>query len=281
MELGLRRKLPPNRSYEQIKNHYVVEKEIAGKLRHSNRNERTKIYHKMYEELFKRVPDHPRLIRQRSDKASVASNNNKLALLSRFLCEDSIVVEFGPGGCRFAYRIASHVKKIYGVDISDQRKLDISEPGNFELIIYDGYDLDEIETNSVDLVFSDQFIEHIHPEDTILHFRLVKRVLKPQGRYLFRTPSAVTGPHDISKYFSDTPQGFHLREWTYRDIKEEIFSSLGFSELVTYWNAKRILKQLPFLYFASFESLFDHLPKSISRIMAKLFEPCICAMLVK
>ena len=53
-------------------------------------------------------------------------------------------------------------------------------PNNLKLTIYDGYNL-ELQESSVDVVFSDQLIEHLDPEDVRLHFALVKRILKPQG----------------------------------------------------------------------------------------------------
>ena len=58
-------------------------------------------------------------------------------------------------------------------------------------------------------------------------------------RIAFSSPAGATsstrrtrysGPHDISRHFSDTPQGFHLKEWNYR----EMFATLkaaGFSQV--------------------------------------------------
>jgi len=64
----------------------------------------------------------------------------------------------------------------------------------------------------------DQFIEHLHPDDVLLHFQLAHRLLRPGGKYIFATPHRFSGPHDISRLFSDVPQGFHLKEWTYREL---------------------------------------------------------------
>ena len=90
-------------------------------------------------------------------------------------------------------------------------------PRNFELIVYDGYEL-PIPDNTIDVVFSDQLIEHFHPDDTLFHFRLVRRILKPGGVYVFRTPHGFSGPHDISQYFCHSAKGFHLKEWTYVEL---------------------------------------------------------------
>jgi hypothetical protein len=62
--MELRESLAPDRSYEQVLNHYLVEKAIADKLKEANREERKLIYETMYDELFEKVPDHPRLKRR-------------------------------------------------------------------------------------------------------------------------------------------------------------------------------------------------------------------------
>lgn len=57
---------PPGRTEEQLRNHYLVEKSIAERLKRANREERKRIYREMYDELFRKVPDHPRLTRRSS-----------------------------------------------------------------------------------------------------------------------------------------------------------------------------------------------------------------------
>ena len=187
-----------------------------------------RIYSTMYDELFNQVPDHPRLSRRSDERATRVINENKFTLVRDFLDPSGVFVEFAPGDCRFVLEVAgAYVKTAYAVDISDQRDHNLEFPSNLKLIVYDGYGLESIERSSVDTVFSDYFIEHLHPEDTRLHFELVYRLLKPGGRYVFRTPNGLTGPHDVSEYFSTTPQGFHLKEWTYAEMRL-LLGSLGF-----------------------------------------------------
>jgi SAM-dependent methyltransferase len=199
--------LPPNRSYEQVKNHYLVEKSIAERLKSANRKERVKIYQGMYQELFRRVPDHPRLTRRNSSEISQWAVKNKFNLVKQHLNSSLIFLEFAPGDCKFLLEISKFFTRTIGVDISDQRD-QCDRSSILELIIYDGYHLDQVKNDSIDIVFSDQLIEHLHPDDTSHHFKLVYRILKPNGKYIFRTPHAITGPHDVSRYFSDIPVGF-------------------------------------------------------------------------
>lgn len=204
--MKLKRRLPKDRAFEQIKNHYEVEKSIAENLKRSDREKRKTIYPVMYVELLAKVGDHPRLTSRENKEKILAANEQKLKLVEKFLNDSVVFVEFAPGDCNFAFELCKHVKMVYAVDISDQRGKDCVMPPNFRLIVYDGYNLD-MEDGTADVVFSDQFIEHLHPEDTEYHFRLVKRILRDNGLYIFRTPHVFLGPHDISKYFSDEPEG--------------------------------------------------------------------------
>jgi len=176
--MKLKRPLPPNRSLEQIRNHYLVEKAIAERLKRANREERKLIYTTMYEDLFRQVPDHERLTQRKDERATLIANKPKLELVSPFLSKSAVFAEFAPGDCSFSIEIAKYVSFVFGIDISDQRSNSNSVPYNFKLIIYDGYSLDQMKEASVDLVFSDQLVEHFHSEDTRLHFEMVYRILK-------------------------------------------------------------------------------------------------------
>ena len=82
--------------------------------------------------------------------------------------------------------------------------------------------------HSFDSAVSMQLIEHLHPEDVPKHLCEVFRVLKPSGRYTFETPHVLFGPHDVSRFFSDSPKGFHLKEYSVREILK-LTSTAGFA----------------------------------------------------
>ncbi len=262
-----------DRTYEQIKNHYEVEKTIAKRLKKSTKEERKIIYKTMYDELFECVPDHPRLKIRDSKDIGTLKNQNKLKLVENFIDKHSVFVEFGAGDCRFAMDICKRVRSVYGIDISDQREQLNVAPNNFELIIYDGYNL-EMQENSVDVIFSDQLIEHLHPEDTEFHFQLVENILKSGGVYVFRTPHSYSGPHDISRYFSNVAEGFHIKEWTYSEIAG-ILSKCRYSSWEGYWYAKNILKKMLFSYFIIIEDVLNPLPKHIRYSASRYLLPDI------
>lgn len=278
--MKLKRSLPRGRTLEQIKNHYLIERSIADKLKSSDRQQRTYIYRTMYKELFSKVPDHPRLTRRNSTKETAKKIRHKYSLVRGSFDRSSIFVEFAPGDCRFAVKVAETAKTVYGVDISDQRDPEDKMPANFKLLIYDGYKLDDIENGSVDMVFSDQLIEHLHPEDTKTHFQLVYGILKTGGKYIFRAPHALSGPHDISRYFSDTPEGFHLKEWTYGEITG-MLEDINYSRIYVYWNFRGIKLRVPRGYFRLCESLVRRMPRGRSRTVIKCLIPCLCCEAVK
>jgi SAM-dependent methyltransferase len=251
--------IPPDRSYESVRRHFEVERAIALRLKAAGREERKRIYSTMYDQLFTQVPDHPRLTRRADPVQTAQMNRRKLGLIAPFIRPDGKVLEFGAGDCRFAFELAKLARKVYAVDIADQIGADAVRPGNFELVVYNGYDLD-LAASSIDTAFSDQLIEHLHPEDTEYHFRLVHRTLKPGGVYIFRTPHRLTGPHDVSRYFSRHAEGFHLKEWTYGELAE-LLSHVGFERLVAYWFGRGRLVRLPLAAFRTTEALLQRLPR--------------------
>ncbi len=278
--MKLKKPLPRSRSYEQVLNHYQVEKAIADKLKKSTRDERKVIFATMYDELFSKVPDHPRLTRRNSEELTAGANKSKFAMIKNHIDKSSVFLEFAPGDCRFAYEVARHVKKVYGVDISDQRNPTDDVPDNFELIVYDGYNLDKIESNSIDILFSNQLLEHFHPDDTKLHLEIVHRILKPGGKYIFMTPHGLSGPFDVSAYFCDEPECFHLKEWTYTELKP-MLNDLNYSGLHTRWRGKGIDFRLPYGYFALVEKIIGLFPKKYTKKIAFYLIPSLYGVAIK
>ncbi|WP_299395027.1 bifunctional 2-polyprenyl-6-hydroxyphenol methylase/3-demethylubiquinol 3-O-methyltransferase UbiG [Pelagibius sp.] len=250
--------IPPNRTYEGVLHHFNVERAIADRLKAADRHARKEIYGKMYDELFAQVPDHPRLTRRADAAATKRMNQLKLALARPFLKPDGSFLEFGPGDCRFSFEMTRHARQVYAIDIADQIGLGVKRPDNFELIVYNGYDV-ALEDGSIDTAFSDQLIEHLHPQDTANHFRLVHRLLKSGGVYMLRTPHRLTGPHDVSRYFSRNAVCFHLKEWTYGELVTQL-RTIGFTRVESYWFGRGRLIKVPTAVFRSIEAFMQFAP---------------------
>jgi SAM-dependent methyltransferase len=258
------------RSIERLRHHYEVEKELGDRLRVSTREERTALFATLYDQLFERVPDHPRLTRRETPEDSRRSVEARMAILRGQLRPGDTLVEIAPGDCRLAYEACRHVGKVIGIDISDQRAKGDVAPGNFELVVYDGYHVD-LPEGVADVAFSYQFLEHLHPDDVPLHLEMVRRLLKPGGCYVFDTPHAISGPHDISRFFSVKPEGFHLKEWTYR----EMFAALreaGFSDAHTFWHRRIWKSGLSKALVLGLERVLGLMPRPLSMpLRSRLF----------
>jgi SAM-dependent methyltransferase len=119
-----------------------------------------------------------------------------------------------------------------GIDVSKETLVQqADDPPNLELKIMDAVELD-FPASSFDVAFSSQLIEHLHPDDVGLHLSAVYRVLREKGVYAFDTPNRLNGPHDVSKYFDEVATGFHLKEWTYRELACEL-KQAGFRQAQT------------------------------------------------
>jgi predicted SAM-dependent methyltransferase len=109
-------------------------------------------------------------------------------------------------------------------------------PLNFSFIKIDGTHL-PLPDGSVDFFYSNQLMEHLHPDDAQAQLDEIYRVLSPGGFYFCSTPHAFTGPHDVSKYFDDYPTGFHLIEYRYADLTR-LFRAAGFSKISIVWERR-------------------------------------------
>ena len=97
--------------------------------------------------------------------------------------------------------------------------------------------------SSFDFVYSSQVLEHLHPDDVPTHLAEVGRVLRPGGWLGFDTPNRATGPHDVSRGFTRTATGLHLKEWTYRELIR-VLHSAGLERIQTRVLPGRVAKAL-------------------------------------
>ena len=147
-------------------------------------------------------------------------------------------------------------------------------PDNFKLILYDGYHL-ATEKRSLDVVFSDQFIEHLCLDDVEYHFRLVKDILKPGGLYIFRTPHAFWGNRMHRHFFRMNLKVSHIKEWTYRELAD-VLRSTGYGS----WSACRRIhgqyQEVSLRRLIGSEALLRGLPKNLRRFVRAFVPKQLC-----
>jgi len=256
-----------SRSFERIREHYLIEKELANRLRRATKAERRHLYTIVYDELFRRVHDHPQLTRKASAESRAAEVGARLKLFRRYLRPDITYLEVGPGDCSLVVSVAQQVRKAYAVDVSKEIAAGISLPDNLEYVISDGSNI-PVTAGAIDLAYSDQLLEHLHPDDALAQLENIYRVLTPGGVYVCLTPNRLTGPHDISRYFDEVATGFHLHEYTVSELAE-LFRSVGFRKFQALAGGGGFHASLPLVLVRMIERFLMMLPRSFGRTLAR------------
>ena len=204
--------------------HYKVEIALADRLRNSSRAERKHLYSSLYEELYREVPHHPQLVRKSQGMVRRALQE-LLEMLRPLLNPDTVYAEIGAGDCALTMLVAPHVRKAYAIDVSETVTRGASAP-NLEVVLSDGISIPVKAT----LIFSNQLMEHLHPDDARDQLANVFAALEPGGKYFCITPNRMNGPHDVSGGIDEVARGFHLREYTNRELAG-LFRSVGFARV--------------------------------------------------
>jgi SAM-dependent methyltransferase len=256
----LRRTRSETRSLDRLIAHFELESSLSQQLMSSQRTERTALYGKLYDRLFASLPDHP----QRTGRKAVRTEliDAQLALLQPFLSPNSTYVEIGCGDALLTKAVATHVEAAFGVDVTE-RLVETDRPNSFQFALSDGINI-PLSDNTADLVYSNQLMEHLHPEDAAAQLMEIFRILKPGGRYICVTPNRLTGPHDISVYFGYEPKGFHLREYDHRSLAR-LFRAAGFKRVSALVQAKGLRVHLPAGLAGFAETLIEMLPAPTRR----------------
>lgn len=261
MELQVKILPGEGRTTERIFEHYALEKELAAQLLNSHKDQRKYLYTSLYNQLFQTITDHPQISRKMDASASELEVQRKMNLVKRYLQADTVFLEVGPGDCQFSFQVAQQVKKVFAVDVSQEITQNSEVPANFELIISDGCDIPADE-NSISVAYSNQLMEHLHPEDAYEQLQGLFRCLKTGGVYICITPNRLAGPHDISKYFDSVATGFHLREYTNQELYD-LFIKVGFSKITTYGGGKGIYFKCPRFLTIGCEAILSRVPFSL------------------
>ena len=144
--------------------HYRVEVELAQRRRNASKTERLSAYRAVYAELFAALPDHPQRIRVQNDDHGHLQV--QLSRLRPYLGRSKVFLEIGAGDCRLSLAVSPLVRRANAIDVSDELlKLDRA-PENFSFVLSDGSSI-PIPAESVDVAYSNQLMEHLHPEDAL------------------------------------------------------------------------------------------------------------------
>ena len=257
------------RTDDRIRFHYELEKTLSDKLRRAvSSEERVKLYPQVYDELFRALPDHEQLQMKGDRKATEKEVARQLGILRRFIKPTDLYCEIGAGDCALAAEVAKHVAKVYAIDVSQNITSASSFPANLTLVFSDGISI-PVREGSVNIAYSNQLMEHLHPEDAERQIGEIHRALSNNAKYICITPNRLSGPHDISRYFDATATGLHLREYTNGDLIK-LFRRCGFRQMaiIVSWHAFVVPWLLPVWPFAVLEKVLKLFPPRLRRLMA-------------
>jgi SAM-dependent methyltransferase len=253
------------RSHEQLREHFEIERELAGRLRHANsREERRLLYGEVYRERSERIAHHP-LVRLAGDPAArAASVAPQVRLLRRFLSPACRFLEVGAGDGAVTRALAPEVERALAFDVTDA----LFEPRSgdkLEFRTFDGFDLC-LPDRTIDVAYSHDVVEHLHEDDMLEQSASIRRALVDGGVYICVTPNRLCGPHDISQHFSKTAEGFHLHEYTVTELAGAL-RSVGFRRVRVFLSrdGHRLAPQMPVGVIGAVESTLRRLPYDARR----------------
>jgi ubiquinone/menaquinone biosynthesis C-methylase UbiE len=258
---------------EQVKTHYVIEKKLADSLKNASKEDRTHLYTSVYDELYQTLSNNSIALRRNNPDALAWVVAQRMQLIKPFLTPDLTFLEIGPGDCSLTIEVAKYTRKAFAVDVTKEFKKDIDFPSNFELLISDGSSV-PVPDNSIDIVYSHQVMEHLHPDDALEQLFEIIRVLVPGGIYICITPNRLSGPHDISWHFDSVSTGLHLKEYTVTELYD-LFCSVKFSSVSYYKSYKNHHISIPLngasrLALKGIEGLVSLFPYPLRRNVAGL-----------
>ena len=247
-----------DRSADRVLAHYVLERALSDRLRHASPDTRSLTYTEVYRELFTSLPDHPQRRARLEDSVRVDAQLRRVGKLLQPL---SIFLEIGCGDATLGFAAARQVRRVYGLDVTDALIDFAAAPPNFEFLRTAGIEI-PLRAEKVDFAYSNQLLEHLHPDDVADQLREVCRVLRPGGRYMCITPSRVSGPHDISCYFDYEATCLHLREYDYGSLRA-LFRAAGFQNFSCSASIRGREVRLPYATIRALERSLLVLPAHI------------------
>jgi len=208
--------------------HFQLERKLANELRATTAEQRKTMYGKVYNVLFSTFPE----LAHNLDSTEEDRIGWQLKLAQRLYDKDKIFMEIGAGDCILSKALAPHFRKIVAYEVAETIPFIEGRPDNLELKIFNGVDMHEA-PGSVDIIYSNQVFEHLHIDDTVPLLKDYHSFLTPNGKLVIITPHRLTGPHDISRDFTKEAEGFHMKEYNYKEMKD-LLEANGFTKVKGY-----------------------------------------------
>jgi SAM-dependent methyltransferase len=116
---------------------------------------------------------------------------------------DAVVLEIGCGTGRVLQHLAGRYREVHGIDIAGemvkQGEHRLAGLPNIHFHQGNGYDLEAFADESIDLVYSALVFQHMPKTFAYNYFRETRRVLRPDGLFLFQVPNLLDG-HQFAQF---------------------------------------------------------------------------------
>ncbi|WP_299776518.1 class I SAM-dependent methyltransferase [uncultured Formosa sp.] len=167
----------------------------------------------------------------------------KLNLINSFNLSEKTLLDVGCGTGDFLQIAKSNAWNVFGIEPDvDARKLAINKVGND---IYDTSKIDELKSNSFDVITLWHVLEHLPNLDT--HIANYKRLLKTDGVLIIAVPN-----------FKSYDASYYKSFWAAFDVPRHLwhFSQTGISKFLAKQQFK-VIKTLPMIFDAFYVSLLS------------------------
>ena len=155
---------------------YLLEKELAQIIRASSTKGRRGIYSEVYDRFFHELSSERKQIMVRTPEQQLQITNLQLKAIRPLIStKDGVFLEIGSGGTDFSAAVAIEFEEVIALEASAKMISDSEFPQNLTFAIADAPPYPLLDS-SVDLAFCSHFIEHLQPEDALLHFKEIHRI---------------------------------------------------------------------------------------------------------
>ncbi len=212
---------------DRRKAQYELEKILRLRILNSAPEDRSAVTSLAYQELFEKFPDHS--VFSETEAGRRRRGEQGAAMIRPLANKGQRILEVGCGRGDVLLELAKTGHDCFGIEPS-RHMIKFCERLPGVTLLHGTADHLDFPDESFEIVFSQQVIEHLHPDDVPNHFAEVLRVLKPGGLLAIETPNRRTGPQDISSGFAKVAEGLHLKEWSVRELIEQ-YRKTGFVRL--------------------------------------------------
>jgi SAM-dependent methyltransferase len=223
---------------------FEFERSLRGRILDSPPEQRAAAIASAYGELFQTFPDHS--VFQTTAEERRRQGRRGAAMVGPLTRAGERVLEVGCGRGDVLTELAERGRVCVGIEPSE-KMIDMCPPHPRVSLHVGTAERLEFPDEFFHAVFSQQVLEHLHPDDVPQHLMDAFRVLRPGGFIAIETPNRRTGPQDISRGFTREPQGLHLKEWTYAELAGEMRRA-GFVHVRGLLAPPYIVRRLPLLH---------------------------------